>query len=311
MSIEALRWALDIGEELELEPARRLVLIMLGNSADHAGGNLFPSYGYLTRRTGMAGSTIRRHVAALVKEGLLIREPRARGDGGQTSNAYRLSMRQPGLPLGDDNLSFPAVTPPLDLSGGSVQMSTPPAHQRAGGTSLIKDLKQELPYNRGRGAPSPVAVAFQAYSEGIKRKYNADYPPSAKANGQLANVVGRVGRDLVVAVVNHYLAHQDPFYARTKHSLDYLVRDCEKFSLEAQAAGAGVPRAPTHAKVALLGADGLVKRDLGEVPAGVMFEVARSTYRSYSQMASKMGIKSVAVRQGQERRIFTIEELSA
>lgn len=311
MSIEALRWALDVGEELELEPARRLVLIMLGNSADHAGGNLFPSYGYLSRRTGLAYSTIRAHIRALDKSGLLIKEPRARQDGGATSNAYRLSMRQAGLPWGDDSVSQPLVPPLLDSGrGGALDSRGPDRQPSGGGGEHTKVLKQERP--GGRGTPTPVALAFQAYQQAIKAKYNADYPPSAKANGQLANVVGRVGRELVVAVVNWYLAHQDPFYARTKHSLDYLVRDCEKFSLEVQAAsGAAAPRAPTIAKVALLGPDGIVKLELGEFPAGVLFNVARDAYKGYQQRAARMGAKSVAIRQGTERRVYTIEELTA
>ena len=145
MSIEALKWALDIGEELGLEPARRLVLIMLGNSADPAGCRLFPSHGYISRRTGLAKSTVRAHVTALVAAGLMVKEPRHRDDRGQTSNNYRLAMKQPGLGLDD--------TPLPDSSRGGAAAAPPRASQPAGGGSHSKELKQEEKSRRGTRLP--------------------------------------------------------------------------------------------------------------------------------------------------------------
>lgn len=301
MSIEALKWALDIGEEFDLEPPRRLVLIMLGNSSDPAGGHLFPSHGYLSRRTGLANSTVRAHLAALQKAKLLIREPRAREDGGQTSNQYRLAMRQPGLNLED--------TPLPESSRGGVVAGTPPASQPAPPPSHTKGLKQELVDLRLAKA-SPVAGAFKVYQDGIKAKYGTTYPPSAKANGMLKQLVARVGAGEAENVIRHYLAHQNPFYARVKHKLDFLIRDAEQIYMDFQAAsGTATAKAPTTARIALLAGDNRVMRELAEVPAGNMQQIALQAVRDHTTLVAHLSPKYVAVRQGAERRQYSLEEL--
>lgn len=237
MSIEALKWSLDIGEERELEPAQRLVLIMLGNSADHAGGNLYPSYAFLSRRTGLGKSTVRSHITALQAAGLLIKESRARGDGSQTSNWYRLAMTQLGLAL--------EANPVLDFGRGVPNVSTRGARPRAGGVPMAsthepQELKQEE-RERGawRAAPSPVSACFKAYQAGIKKAYGADYPPSRRANGLLSEIVNRIGADAALQVVGYYLGHTKPFYAQRRHPLEILVQDCTGLWLELQASAGG------------------------------------------------------------------------
>lgn len=306
MSIEALKWALDIGEEHGLEPAQRLVLIMLGNSADHTGGNLFPSHGFIARRTGLAKSTVRSHLAFLHKTGLLVKEGRSREDGSQTSNTYRLAMMQPGLALAE---------PPVPDSGRGVpDSSRRGARGRAGGVPIAGTLKtQEYKGDElkaGRALPSPVSLAFKAYADGIKRKYSADYPPSATANGQLSNVVARVGRDNVVAVVDAFFASQNPYYAKVKHRLSALVKDCVEIFLEIQAAAPGA-KPPTHARVALLKADGSVLRELEQYPAGNMEEIAKLAAREYAGVIARLEPQYLSVVQGAERRRYAPSELVA
>lgn len=307
LSIEALKWALDIGEQLGLEPARRLVLIMLGNSADHAGGNLFPSHAFIARRTGLGKSTVRSHVTALHAAGLLIKEPRLRGDGSQTSNTYRLAMTQIGLALEEP--------PVLDSGRGVPDTGTRGAAERAGGVPAASTLepKEEKGERKtsGRAAPSPVSLAFKAYQDGIKRKYGTDYPPSRRANGMLSQVVARVGGEAAIAVVDWYLSQGD-FYAKVGHKLDFLVRDCEQLCMALQAStGGATPKAPTHARVALLGADERVMRELEEQPAGDMQQIARKAAKDYAGMIARLEPRYVAVRQGADRRLFSVEELRA
>ena len=159
---------------------------------------------------------------------------------------------------------------------------------------------------------SAVAQAFKAYQAGILKAYGAQYPPSARANGQLANVVGRVGAANVVAVVDWYIGHRDIFYSKTKHSIDLLVRDCEKLFLELQAAtGAQVAKPPTHANVALLKPDGEIARNLQRYPIGDFEVIARQALRDYARMIASLGPKYIVVHQGDQRRQFSIEELRA
>ena len=237
MSIEALKWSLDIGEERDLEASQRLVLIMLGNSADHTGSNLYPSYSFISRRTGLGKSTVRSHITALQAAGLLIKESRARGDGSQTSNCYRLAMTQMGLGLED--------TPVLNSGRGVPDTSTRGARPRAGGVPTAGTLEpqeekgEERKEGAGRAAPTPIAAGFKAYQAGIKDAYGADYPPSRRANGLISEIVNRIGAPAALMVIPYYLNHRKPFYAQRRHALEILVQDCTGLWLEMQSAAGG------------------------------------------------------------------------
>lgn len=305
MSIEALNWALEIGEREKLEPTARHILLVLANRADEE-GYVYPSINWIRTRTGYARSTVNQHLKALNSRKpspLLTKVPRHRDDGAQTSNLYQLAMQQPGLPLG---------TPPSDSRTGVAGKRIPGQRLADGGGPAggpyTQDKTKEETKDAGRASPSPVAAAFKAYAEGIKRKYGADYPPSAKANGQLANLVARVGGDNASAVVGYYLGCQNPFYAKVKHKLDYLVRDCEQLYMALQAATGGAPAAST-AHVALLAHDGTVKRRLDDYPAGDPEAIARRALREYSTLIRNLEPKYVSVVQGANRNRYSLEEL--
>lgn len=300
MSIEALKWALDIGEELKLEPPRRLVLIMLGNSADPMGGSLFPSHGYISRRTGIAISTVRAHIAALQKSGLLIKEPRHREDRGQTSNNYRLAMRQPGLGLED--------TPLPESSRGVPVVSRAPADPQAGGGRNSKVLKQEI---EGAGQ-SPVAACFEAYRHGIKTAHGADYPPSASANGILGKIVAKLGAEPALAVVRAFVASTKPFYVGRKHALEILAKDATTIWIEIQqhTGGRAAQKPATVAHVAVLNADQSVNRQLADYPMGDPRDIAQRAFAAYRNAIAKWpSAKYIGVRQGEAVSKFSIEEL--
>lgn len=324
MSAEAFKWAMDIGEQMKLEPAKRQILWLLGNIADPSGGSLFPSHAYIARRTGLAKSTVRAHLAELETIGLVKRAERSRDDNSRTSNAYQLLMTQPGLPLDD------TPHPPMPTAGTGVPTAgRARADQRVGGVpaagtlEVLEEYKEEgtaiaggptppRPAGKGRAGkdPTPVARGFQRYAQGIKRLYGADYPPSAKANGQIANVVGRVGAANIEAVVDWYLG-QGGWYATVKHKLDYLVRDCEQLYMALQAAARGPGEVlPTKACVAFLSADERVMKNLGEVPAGDPQKLARQAVLEHGRYVTMNAPKYVGVRMGKDRRIFSIEELT-
>lgn len=297
VSIEALKWALDIGEELDLEPPRRLVLIMLGNSADPAGGHLFPSHKYISRRTGLAYSTVREHIAALQQAKLLIKEPRLRDDGGQTSNQYRLAMRQPGLALDD--------TPLPESSRGGVVASRAPASQPAGGAAHSKVLKQEVSI----AEQSPAAQCAQAYRQGIKARYEADYPGSAKLNGIMAALVRELGADPALQVVRAYMASNDPWYAKKTHALEYLKRDAAQIWVTLQQRSGTAERPPEKAQALLGYPDGRENR-LQDYPAGDPEQIARRVLRDYASRIPVWKPKNVIVQLGAKRYPFSIEELA-
>lgn len=302
MSIEALRWALDIGEERALEPTQRHILLILGNRADEQ-GYLYPSIAWICQRTGLKRRTVQINCNEMEQAGLFKRSQRANAAGDRTSDNWQLAMTQPGLAL---------ATPPRIECAPPRTTCAPPAHQmRPGGAPDAPNTQehtQDQKKDGGRGTPSPVSLAFKAYADGIKRKYAADYPPSATANGQLANVVGRVGRDNVLAVVDAFFASQNPYYGKVKHRLGALVTDCERIFLEMQAAAPGA-KPPTHARVALLKADGSVLRELEQYPAGDMEAIAKRAAKEYAGVIARLEPQYLSVVQGAERRRYAPSEL--
>ena len=285
-----------------------LTALALSDHADDTGGRIYPSVKRLAAKTQQSERTVQYHLKAMLKIGWLQVVERG-GAGAGKSTRYRIPIELiPRDAVGRVQNLHPAESSTKEA--GRVQPDTnkgATAIAPESSRTVSKDNRQEA----GRAkAPSPVAAAFHAYQQGIKDRYQAEYPPSAKANGQLAQVVGRVGAEAAVQVVTAYLGHQDGFYAKTKHSLDFLVRDCEKIWLELQAAKtASQPKAPTHARVALLRADGTVIKELDESPAGNMETIAKAAASRYAHMIANFKPKYLGVRQGSERRRFSIEEL--
>jgi DNA-binding transcriptional ArsR family regulator len=304
MSVEAQKWAMDAGEEHHLEPTRRYVLLLLGNLADHRGGNLYPSHAYIAKRTGLSKSTVRRHIDGLEQAGILARTPGVRlKDGSQTSNLYQLAMAQPGLGLED-------TTPPMPT------MSTGGAHGRAPPLSIAMSTREvgvevgELRKAAGQGKPSPVAHLFKDYQDGIARLYGAEYPRSAKANGQLALVLKLLGAERAGQALAYYLGSAKPYYATRKHALDVFVRDAADLCVAMQQA-AGGPRAaaPTRAGAYLEieGEDAPVR--MADYPLGEPLDIAKQFAREFASRVNRPGVRVVMIRIGARETRFKQEEL--
>jgi hypothetical protein len=71
MSWQAKAWAERKGQDYELEPMTRWVLVALGNWANEDGDNIFPSLATLEQFTGLSERSIRRHIKKLIAVGLL------------------------------------------------------------------------------------------------------------------------------------------------------------------------------------------------------------------------------------------------
>lgn len=97
MSIHYMSRVLD----LDLPPAEKLVLLAFADYADHV-GYCFPSIPTVAPRASLSNRGVQRIVSRLEEKGLLIRQPRYRSNGSQTSSAYII------LPnMGGDNPSPP------------------------------------------------------------------------------------------------------------------------------------------------------------------------------------------------------------
>ncbi len=75
--------------------------------------------------------------------------------------------------------------------------------------------------------PAPTAATWTAYCDGYRERYGVDPVRNAKVNGQLAQLVGRLGVDSP-SVAAFFVALQDQFYVKQMHPVDLLLRDAEK-----------------------------------------------------------------------------------
>lgn len=305
MSIEALRWALEEGEARELEPGQRHVLLILGNRADER-GFCYPSVSWICRRTGMKRRTVQVHMKALEDLGVLRRDERVAEHGGRTSDAIWLGLRQPGLPLPDPRADF--------ALGGAENQQAPAQHPhppRADPAPNTQDKKKEKKGGAGHGKPSPVAALFKVYQDGIRRLYGAEYPPSAKANGQLAGVVKTLGAAPAARSLDFYLARQKPYYATRKHALDVFVKDASDLWIEAQQAtgGSAARPAPVKAIAYLEHYDGDGPVRMAEYPAGDPLDIAKAFAREYASKVERTSVSCVMIRQGAAERRYKPEEL--
>ncbi len=317
MSIEALRWALDEGERRDLDPALRHILLIMGNRADEA-GYLYPSIDWICRRTGYSRRAVQINCKKLAELGIVARTPRMTEHGDRTSDAWQLAMLQPGLPLeGAEKGGANSAPPPRT---GCATPAHQVRHPRAPDAPYTQDQKKdEGTPPRGAKKPAPpagestVAKCWQVYRDGIKRIYGTDYPPSASVNGKLARVVALVGKENAPGVVGYYLGSADPWYKRTQHKLDFLVRDAAQLCMQMQQAAGTVAGEPpaTTSRVMLVAADGKIQRDLGaEFPIGDPLQIAREAARQYGRMVINLKPAYLVVRQGAKSSRFTTQELT-
>jgi hypothetical protein len=73
---------------------------------------------------------------------------------------------------------------------------------------------------------------WTAYSLAYQQRYGAVPVRNAKVNGQLAQIVKRLGKDESPSVAAWYVASQNRFYVQKRHSVDCLLADCEGLRTE-------------------------------------------------------------------------------
>lgn len=75
--------------------------------------------------------------------------------------------------------------------------------------------------------PSSGAEAWGSYCSAYEARYDATPVRNAKVNGQLAQLVQRLGVDEAPGVARFYVGHQRQDYVRAMHPVDLLLRDAE------------------------------------------------------------------------------------
>lgn len=85
----------------------------------------------------------------------------------------------------------------------------------------------------GSSAPKGSSIAtWESYRDAYQKRYGAPPIRNATINGQLSNLVKRLGEDSAPHVAEFYLTHQDPRYVRAMHPVGLLLLDAEKLHTE-------------------------------------------------------------------------------
>ncbi len=76
------------------------------------------------------------------------------------------------------------------------------------------------------------AAVWQAYSEAYAVRYAVEPVRNAKVNGQIKQLVKRLGIDDAPEVARFFLTHNGAYYVQRAHSVDCLLSDAEKLRTE-------------------------------------------------------------------------------
>ena len=76
--------------------------------------------------------------------------------------------------------------------------------------------------------PAPTTETWNAYAAAYERRYRVPPVRNAAVNGQLSQLVYRLGAIEAPQVAAWYVNHQNQFYVGGGHSVGLLLRDCEK-----------------------------------------------------------------------------------
>lgn len=80
--------------------------------------------------------------------------------------------------------------------------------------------------------PAPSTAVWNSYSDAYELRYSSEPVRNAKVNGQLAQLVARLGAQEAPHVAAFYVGHNAQFYVRDMHSVGLLLRDAEKLRTE-------------------------------------------------------------------------------
>lgn len=246
MSVHVMSWAFS----LPIPPGEKLVLLALADRANDD-GECWPGRESLATKCSMGLRTIDGHILSLQKKGLLEVEHRRVGNQ-QKTNLYRLFVgKTPAKPR--DNFE-PAESAGANSAPATFDKKTgfepatfdnfEPA-ESAGNTSVIQpSVKTETSVSLaatpgGVAAPASAdakkqanADTWKAYSDAFFARYETEPVRNAKVNGQIAQLVARLGAEEAPQVARFFLGHNDAFYVRKAHSIDCLLADAEKLRME-------------------------------------------------------------------------------
>lgn len=169
----------------------------------------------------------------------------------------------------------------LDLGTCEDLNSRESRESRKSRESLAKVRKTKAPAGEPDGSPraqgelaltsaedKPTVRVWSAYAEAYQRRYGTAPVRNARVNGQLAQLVARLGAEEAREVAGWYVAHPAAFYAAKGHPIGLLLANAETLRTEWATSAPILPRATqsaekTAANPALALADRLRRQGAG------------------------------------------------
>jgi hypothetical protein len=118
----------------------------------------------------------------------------------------------------------PVTAPVVTLNGHASRVEVEKEKRRRS-KATAKDTQ-------GAEAPAPTSAVWQAYSAAIERRYGVAPSDGAPARGKIMQFLRSVPKEEAPLIAEHYVNHNGALYVNSKHPLELLVRDYQKFRTE-------------------------------------------------------------------------------
>lgn len=137
------------------------------------------------------------------------------------------TVQQSGEHDGNPADSLNLIPDSLNLTADS-RFSDPPTN-----TGCDQPAAESRPRKAGKKkSETPTTGVWQAYAAAYELRYGVEPVRNAKVNGQLAQLVQRLGAVEAPPVAAHYVRHNKTFYVAKKHPVDLLLADAEGLRTE-------------------------------------------------------------------------------
>lgn len=259
-----MHWAV----QQRLPTMQKFVLLMLANRTNHDTGRCDPSHRRIADDCGMSPASVKRAIKALVDAEYLIVEGRIK-NGEKQPNQYllcleRVGSHRPNPPetacgVGSDRPDPRSHRPKVGSEGADLGSHRP---KGVGSHRAIKQESSKQEVNTGSEteklcddlsvAPSIRAVAvtapskakddpaelerqdacrriWAAYASAYFGRYQTEPVRNAKVNGQVRELLKRLGKDEAPHVAAYYVSINDSYVIRSCHDLGSLLAKAEAY----------------------------------------------------------------------------------
>lgn len=233
----------------------KLVLLALADNANDA-GECWPSIDTIAEKCSMNWRSVIRHLGSLEKMQAIVKAPRT-----NRSTVYTITLVKMTPPVelspakvtpttcqNDTTDHCQNDTPPLSkLTGTPCQNDTqnhqgivrePPKVEPPNESSLLFDGAQNPSNGKKRKRPAKPkpetdsGPTWKAYSTAYFARYQAEPVRNRMVNGQIAQLIARVGKEEAPHIAAYFLRHNAKWYVEKMHPVGLLLQDCEKLRTE-------------------------------------------------------------------------------